>query len=793
MLTPIFSWSQANVWYFPPDIKMDANGGGFSNFSSGTDITNCTTFKSQQGVLSNSGGSSYRAFNACSIYDFNGTNINPNNWGADILFTVPGLCNQYWEVSWKYVWGPPHSLKLSIVKYNGENPENMEFIEEEEITPDPDDIPEGSCGPTGSWDVAVSLLANDGSRTIFAVSGKGLLSWTIDASGTISYDGLLATLPYAVDRQVRMEVTSDGNHVLMNPCGYQGVMIYDLYPVHGAPSVRLISVGKYISGYEYVPAGITGSNERLYVSSHDATSPYSGGITYYDFNTGSGPSTPFTYSSHQVFGFTEIELAKDGNLYFAFNPTFGSGNVSGTGDLYYFNPASASSASPTLSAYGGGEVSTYFNWGYYIQRQIDGENYDVTDYAVSQAQWDIETVIQPNPTIVNNLYICDSNLVLNSTILSYHTSYNVKVEFGTITGTTTKFFTPSIIQNNPISVTFPGSSHINTVNLPDYFTWLNNYIGAIRVTVTVNGCGNAANSMLFNVVGSTNTIANYSSIKFNGGTYQNKGIQKTLPIISSMPAAGANLSAFRNNIDTTVGWSSARSAIGIRDINTNGDWIVKVYQVDDTTGERYYDSLTSQFAPDLYVNTDSGVIANTNFNFNDINYVFDGNNPPFYIDTSSNLGDDVDYFRNFYTWACNNAQLTDYSSRVYCVYFEVTTPAPFSCVAINKSYFKIANNGICSGVDDGSKARLANISEEKMGKSAASLYPNPTSYTFSIVIPYEWEKAQFQLTNSVGQTMVSKNLSVDELTIDVSSYSSGIYFYHIMVDGVKHYGKLIKK
>src|SRR5690606_2025602 len=109
--------AQANDWYFPPDIQMDANNGSFSNFPWGSDITFCTTSGSQQGVLSDGTGENYRAFNACSIYNFDGVNINPSNWGADILFAVPGLCNEYWEVSWKSVWGPPHSLKLSITKY----------------------------------------------------------------------------------------------------------------------------------------------------------------------------------------------------------------------------------------------------------------------------------------------------------------------------------------------------------------------------------------------------------------------------------------------------------------------------------------------------------------------------------------------------------------------------------------------------------------------------------------------------------------------------------------------------
>lgn len=499
MFTPICSWSQANDWYFPPDIKMDANGGGFSNFSWGTAITNCTTFKSQQGVLStNSGGASYRAFNACSIYDFNGTNINPANWGADILFAVPGLCNQYWEVSWKYVWGPPHSLKLSIVKYNGENPEHLEYIEEEDITPDLVDIPEGTCGTTGSWDVAVSRLANDGSRTIYAVFGSGLVSWTIGASGSVSYNGLLATLPYAINHQVRMEVTSDGRHVLMNPCGYQGVMIYDLYPVHGAPNVRLIAVGKNIAGYEYVPASITGSNKRLYVSSHNTTSPFAGGITYYDFNTGSGPTVPFTYGSQQVFGFTEIELAKNGSLYFAFNPTFGSGNVSSAGDLYYFDPSLSSSASPTKAG-SGGEVSTYYNWGYYIQRQIDGENYDVTDYAMPQPQFDINGKIQPNPFNVNDIWYCSNKLNLNTTITGYHTYYTVKVDTGTIT--TGMFGIKSFSQlgsSFPL-LTINNSKIHDTLDLVAYMSRLGKYNGSIRVTVTAYGCNTDTNIQLFNV------------------------------------------------------------------------------------------------------------------------------------------------------------------------------------------------------------------------------------------------------------------------------------------------------
>jgi hypothetical protein len=790
MLTPIFSWSQANDWYFPPDIKMDANGGGFSNFSSGTDITNCTTFKSQQGVLSNSGGSSYRAFNACSIYDFNGNNINPSWQGADILFTVPGLCNQYWEVSWKFVSGPPHSLKLSIVKFNGENPENMEFIEEEEITPDPADIPEGTCGPTGSWDVAVSPLANDGSRTIFAVSGKGFLSWTIDASGTISYDGLLATLPYAVDRQVRMEVTSDGNHVLMNPCGYQGVMIYDLYPVHGAPSVRLISVGKYISGYEYVPAGITGSNERLYVSSHDATSPYSGGITYYDFNTGSGPSTPFTYSSHQVFGFTEIELAKDGNLYFAFNPTFGSGNVSGAGDLYYFNPASASSASPTQAA-SGGEVSTYFNWGYYIQRQIDGENYDVTDYAVSQAQWDIAGIIQPNWFTINNLYICDSILMLNALISSYHTSYSIKIENGTVSPPFYNFIA-SGTQFSPNPLTINGSAANNSVNLIDVFSWLDTYTGAIKVTITVNGCGNASSYMLFNVAGSTTTLANYKYIRNNGGNFGSpyKTPTTTLPITTPMPI-GNSYTIFRANLDTSLGWMGASATLGIDTINTNGTYELVIYQVDDSTGKRYYDSSIAMYAPNLAYYKKIGSVSNGSFHFNTQTVTFDASNPPFYA--TGNDTSDAAYFLDFHNWAFSQtpAIRKDFKDRVYRIDFKVTTPSPFNCSVTKTSYFRIAIDTAITKNQSG-QSKLTNATQFE-SKEIILLYPNPTSDQFEIFIPFEWVNAELKITNNIGQTVFSNKLSHNDSHINIAQFPSGLYFYKLIVDENNYEGKLIKK
>jgi len=566
------------------------------------------------------------------------------------------------------------------------------------------------------------------------------------------------------------------------------VMIYDLFPMHGAPNVRLISVGKIIAGYEYVPASITGSNDRLYVSSHNATSPYAGGITYYDFHSGSGPTTPYTYGVPSVFGFTEIELAKNGLLYFAYNPSYSSGFVSGAGNLYYFDPSLPSSSSPVQAA-SGGEVSTYYNWGYYIQRQIDGENYDVTDYSVSAAQWDIEGVIQPNWSTINNLYICDGVLMLNALINSYHTSFSIIVENGTITPPFYTF-TASGTQFSPSPLTINGSATTNSTNLISSFPWLDTYTGAIRVTITVNGCSNVPSPMLFNVAGSTTTLANYKAIKLNSpGVPSDKNLQTTLPITSTMPS-GSTLAAFRTSIDNAVGWYGANSTMGIRAIITYGTYQIKVYQVDPNTGERIV--ISSVSAPDLFTASGSGS-ASGNLDFNNFTVIFDPTAPPFYA--SGVAGDDVDYFRYFYTWACNNSQLSDYSSRVYCVDFEVTTPSPFNCVATNKSYFRIANNGICSGVNNGANARYSSDGEEGMNEELSKkvlLYPNPVMDRFEISIPFDWSEGDIVVTNSVGQVIIKQLIQSDKLSFDISKLASGVYIYHITIDGIKYDGKLIK-
>lgn len=63
---------------------------------------------------------------------------------------------------------------------------------------------------------------------------------------------------------------------------------------------------------------------------------------------------------------------------------------------------------------------------------------------------------------------------------------------------------------------------------------------------------------------------------------------------------------------------------------------------------------------------------------------------------------------------------------------------------------------------------------------------------FEISIPFDWNEGDIVVTNSVGQAIIKQPIQPDKLSFDIKKLASGMYIYHITVDGVKYDGKLIK-
>lgn len=97
------------------------------------------------------------------------------------------------------------------------------------------------------------------------------------------------------------------------------------------------------------------------------------------------------------------------------------------------------------------------------------------------------------------------------------------------------------------------------------------------------------------------------------------------------------------------------------------------------------------------------------------------------------------------------------------------------------------------GIPDFQLALNTALSTASFAVNGFNLYPNPTAGTITITSP-DNTVARFVLYNSLGQEIMKKNISsLQEETISLESFTSGIYCYTIVSGEATFSGKLIKK
>ncbi|MDB3976946.1 S8 family serine peptidase [Flavobacteriaceae bacterium] len=74
-----------------------------------------------------------------------------------------------------------------------------------------------------------------------------------------------------------------------------------------------------------------------------------------------------------------------------------------------------------------------------------------------------------------------------------------------------------------------------------------------------------------------------------------------------------------------------------------------------------------------------------------------------------------------------------------------------------------------------------------------AMYPNPAQDIVSFSIPLAIEKATVRIFTSIGQQVLSSEISANQNTIDISGINSGTYIVSVESGGTKNYFKLIKK
>jgi hypothetical protein len=694
-------------------------------------------------------------------------------------FTVPGICQTYYRVNWVNVWGPPHGNALVVT----------------DVSPNTSGHPFNGSGDQyylindgymhAGASVAVGPMAANGSHKIYATYDNVIKSWTIDADGYVSGPVTLYTYGSspAFDSRTATEVSSDGNYLLIKSAG-TGMIVFNLST--NTPTDYPSPAGS-IKGYEYV-TGWAGT-PRIYVSYNNMWFNPSGasGFGYYDLGNPfsfNNITTPPSGTDIRGFGFTDIEKAKNGRLYFVYNPTL-STSISNAGSLYSLTSGGVWAVVPSVSiTYG-----TSSNWGYYIQTQIDGENYNnaayptpaVTSFSLNGSGGSST----PSYTGTPKIYRCapGAPLALNILLSGMMRSYTISVRTGTIT--TANTFNPPYGYYG-----YSALSSANSLNilLSSIGAALNTYVGDIEVTFTPgNSCAGGATITRYYRIADVTVLAAYTKPGcISSGIPCSKPVQSTLPITTPPPAPSSSIATFRTNVDAAVGYMGAGNC-GMFGINTNGNWTVSVYEVDSMTGARKVRSGIT--APTIAYFTGSGAAAGaTYFNWN--TYAFDEFNPPFYEAVGSAYGDGP-YFSDFYTWSRFGGTLaSDFATRVYCAEMVVIEPTS-GCSVTNKSYFKIAVNGTSS---NGSNAKPGTGINEEEEAISLNIYPNPARSAITLTMPHNTENAVFRLMDNSGRKMLENNsLKTGKNEIDIRQLAPGIYFYEVNINEQRHHGKLVKE
>ncbi|MFA6150868.1 MAG: T9SS type A sorting domain-containing protein [Chitinophagaceae bacterium] len=350
-------------------------------------------------------------------------------------FAVPGLCNTYYKASWDFMWGPPHYTALHLYDVSA-NTSGHPFSGTGDVYTLIDD---GSYYSGTS--VAVAPIKN-GTRKIYATYSNLIKVWTVNGDGTISGPSTLYTHPGSdfTDSRTETEVSSDGKYLLINSLGSpsSSLRLFDLttntltnYPLPGVSG---------ITGFEYVASWSV--TPRLYVSYNDCDL-YGGsaanniGLGYFEVGT---PGTlnsvsPPSGVNIKGFGFSEVELAKDGKLYIARNTSHVL-PLTSAATLYSLTSGGTWGTVASLSI----PFGSTGNWGYALQKQIDGENY--TTAATYPTPTVIPITVKLNGAIgftgpslsVATVYSCIPDfLTLEADISGLMSGYELTITKGTLT------------------------------------------------------------------------------------------------------------------------------------------------------------------------------------------------------------------------------------------------------------------------------------------------------------------------------------------------------------------------
>lgn len=783
------TFAQANSWVLAPNVIFNANTGVASNLPAGSAITSCGGVWQRYNVVSHSSGSPYFAFSFnCGIFNNSGTSIGTGSYSN--VFAIPGKCKRYYSVTWEGVWGPPHGNKLVLREIDASDPNNL--VEVNAIDLINDGYMHAGAG------VVVSSLQNDGTHRIYASSDTYIKRWIVYANGSVSSAANVINMGQEADIRLPLELTPDGGTLFYQSLSHN---LMKLNVSTGTATLLHSFGGLIVSGMEYVP-----TNNRLYVSYHTWNGAAVGGFGYIDVASPAGITNALgSYPVPYAFGFTEIERARNGKLYFAYNPNYapsGSGyyTVSSAGTLFSLDPATGTLAQVSIGSTPVSVTTYEGNWGYAIQNQIDGENYNnSTSSSTPNASFNINGKAPFLVTDVPDVYLCNGGSVLLSGTVSSsnYSAYSIFVQKGSVTYSPTwpymPTFTPSDGGQGWGPVTSSATSYTN-INLSSIFwSYLPGYYDYIKVSFTVHGGCSSATTTYYFRLRSVNALVNYLMIgpvdpntstsvcNYLGPT--EVGLQNRRTIYNTFPAL-----AQPATLPTCVeGWMGAGS-VGISKGSTVGTTASPTgYRI--TVDEcLFYDSLI------VY---DSTLVGTTWVH--DTLTVYDTlvcrkqvlNKYPASIPASSypfsNKTTPLYYFSNSYDTIKNKY-----------IYKVTVAMGTTECDTVRSySYFKIIDGGPSGSANAPEGWRLNN--NQGMTQQM-NVFPNPAGDKVHVVWqggPSNPEKATISFYDVTGRVTLRHEMDqyegMNDVVVNTSSLIPGVYHYVLRTTGKEYQGKIVKQ
>ncbi|WP_290835050.1 T9SS type A sorting domain-containing protein, partial [Flavobacterium sp.] len=107
--------------------------------------------------------------------------------------------------------------------------------------------------------------------------------------------------------------------------------------------------------------------------------------------------------------------------------------------------------------------------------------------------------------------------------------------------------------------------------------------------------------------------------------------------------------------------------------------------------------------------------------------------------------------------------------------------------------FNLPTNQYGYGIPDFQMAlNMALLDVNELNLNKFKFFPNPTTGFISVSIPNDGSNSKITIYNSLGQTIIEKNINQSNATLSLENLNSGVYFYKIASANATQTGKIIK-